>query len=38
MGRRAFLERFFSVLAFGTIFLLAGCVRQGKVEGFGNEE
>ena len=38
MGRRAFLERFFSVLTLGSIFLLAGCGKQKRVKGFGNEE
>jgi DUF1680 family protein len=38
MDRRASLERLFSVLTLGRIFLLGGCGKQEKVEGFGNEE
>jgi hypothetical protein len=38
MDRRAFLGRLFPVLTIGSIFLLGGCRKQEKVEGFGNEE
>ena len=38
MDRRAFIERVFSVLTLGSILVLAGCGKQEKVEGFGNEE
>lgn len=38
MDRRAFIERFFSVLTLGSIFLLGSCEKQEKSSGFGNEE
>jgi hypothetical protein len=38
MDRIAFIEKLFSVLTLGSIFLLAGWGKQEKVEGFGNEE
>jgi hypothetical protein len=38
MDRRAFIEKLFSVLPLGSIFLLAGWGKQEEVEGFGNEE
>jgi hypothetical protein len=38
MDRRALIQKFFSVLSIGSIFLLGGCRKQEKVEGFGNEE
>ena len=37
MDRRAFIERFLSALALGSILLLEGCRKQEKVESFGNE-
>ena len=38
MDRRAFIERFFPVLALGSILLLGGCQKGEKPSGFGNEE
>ncbi len=38
MERRRFIERLFSALAFGGLFLLAGCGKAEKPSGFGNQE
>ncbi|MGD0916239.1 MAG: hypothetical protein ABSB22_07260 [Thermodesulfobacteriota bacterium] len=38
MDRRAFIERFLSVFALGSILLLGGCEKGEKPSGFGNEE
>ena len=38
MERRTFIERLFSVLALGGMFLAVGCGRSEKPAGFGNQE
>ena len=38
MDRRTFIQKFFSMLTLGSIFLLAACGRAERVKRFGNEE
>jgi hypothetical protein len=38
MDRRSFIERCFSVLTLGSLFLLGSCEKQEKSPRFGNEE
>jgi hypothetical protein len=37
MDRRTLIQKFLSVLALGSVFLLIACKRQEKVKRFGNE-
>ena len=38
MERRQFIERFFSLLGVAGLLVLAGCGRDEKPAGFGNQE
>ncbi|MCJ7748608.1 MAG: hypothetical protein MUP27_12805 [Desulfobacterales bacterium] len=38
MERRVFIEGVFSALALGGLLLFAGCAKEEKPSGFGNEE
>jgi hypothetical protein len=38
MERRAFIEKLIAALAFGSVFLVAGCRKEEKISRGGNQE